>query len=51
MHSRQQKLEIFSGKLSTASGVKINQSSGRRSSGIDRLEPIVSCSKVSPATR
>jgi hypothetical protein len=47
MHSRQQKLEVVSRKLSAARGVKINQTSGRRNFTIARLERIISRSEVS----
>jgi hypothetical protein len=47
MHSRQQKLEVISGKLSAAGGVKINQTGGRRRVTIVRLKRTITRSKVS----
>jgi hypothetical protein len=47
MHSRQQKLEIISGKLSATRGMKIDQTNGRRAFTIACLKPIISRAEVS----
>jgi hypothetical protein len=47
MHSCQQKLEVISGKLPAARGVKIDQTSDRRRLTITRLKRIISRAEVS----
>jgi len=46
MHSRQQKSEVISGKLSAARGMKVDQTCGRRGFAIARLKRIISCADV-----